>query len=187
MKIYVDTEFTGLHKDTTLISIGLVSECGKTFYGECYDYDENQIDTWIQENVLNHTTYLSEIAKTECMSVSKENMYLVASKERLGEYLKEWFSQFDKVELVSDVCHYDMVLLIDLFGTAFDLPPQVSASCHDINQDIARYYGIDSIEAFDVSREDLLLNEFSVRIDGRKHNALYDARVIKAIDKFINK
>ena len=42
MKIYFDTEFTGLHKDTTLISIGLVSECGKTFYGECYDYDENQ-------------------------------------------------------------------------------------------------------------------------------------------------
>ena len=186
MKIYFDTEFTGLHKDTTLISIGLVSECGKTFYGECYDYDERQIDTWIQENVLNHTTYLCEISKTECMSISKEHMHLVASKENLGEYLKEWFSQFDRVELVSDVCHYDMVLLIDLFGTAFDLPPQVSASCHDINQDIARYYGIDSIQAFDVSREDFLLKEFSVKISGNKHNALYDAHVIKAIDKYIN-
>lgn len=187
MKIYFDTEFTGLHKDTTLISIGLVSECGKTFYGECYDYDERQIDTWIQENVLNHTTYLCEISNTECMSISKEHMHLVASKENLGNYLREWFSQFDKVELVSDVCHYDMVLLIDLFGTAFDLPPQVSASCHDINQDIARYYGIDLIQAFDVSREDLLLNDFSVRIAGNKHNALYDAHVIKAIDKYINK
>jgi DNA polymerase III epsilon subunit-like protein len=31
-KIFFDTEFTGLHQKTTLISIGLVSECGKTFY-----------------------------------------------------------------------------------------------------------------------------------------------------------
>ena len=34
-KIFLDTEFTGLHKNTTLISIGLVSEC----WGAFYDYD----------------------------------------------------------------------------------------------------------------------------------------------------
>ena len=58
MKIYFDTEFTGLHKDTTLISIGLVSECGKTFYGECYDYDENQIDT--VKNALLSKNFIQE-------------------------------------------------------------------------------------------------------------------------------
>ena len=31
MKIFFDTEFTGLHKNTTLISIGLVTEEGKHF------------------------------------------------------------------------------------------------------------------------------------------------------------
>ena len=46
---------------------------------------------------------------------------------------------------------------------------------------------VDDMRNRALTREDLLLNEFSVRIDGRKHNALYDARVIKAIDKFINK
>ena len=30
-KIFLDTEFTGLHQKTTLISLGLVSECGETF------------------------------------------------------------------------------------------------------------------------------------------------------------
>ena len=30
MKIFFDTEFTGLHKNTTLISIGLVDENGRT-------------------------------------------------------------------------------------------------------------------------------------------------------------
>jgi hypothetical protein len=37
-KIFFDTEFTGLHQGTTLISIGLISECGKTFYAEFTDY-----------------------------------------------------------------------------------------------------------------------------------------------------
>jgi len=40
MKIYFDTEFTGLHKNTTLISIGCVAENGKTFYAELTDYDK---------------------------------------------------------------------------------------------------------------------------------------------------
>jgi len=33
-RIFFDTEFTGLHKDTTLISIGLIAEDGRTFYAE---------------------------------------------------------------------------------------------------------------------------------------------------------
>ena len=34
MNIFFDTEFTGLRKDTTLISIGMIAENGKTFYAE---------------------------------------------------------------------------------------------------------------------------------------------------------
>jgi DNA polymerase III epsilon subunit-like protein len=41
MKIFFDTEFTGLHKDTTLISIGLVSEDNRKFYAELIDYKED--------------------------------------------------------------------------------------------------------------------------------------------------
>jgi hypothetical protein len=37
MKIFFDTEFSGLHKNTTLISIGCISEDGKTFYAELED------------------------------------------------------------------------------------------------------------------------------------------------------
>ena len=31
MKVYLDMEFTGLHQNTTLISIGMISEFGDTF------------------------------------------------------------------------------------------------------------------------------------------------------------
>ena len=54
MKIFLDTEFTGLHQYTTLISIGIISEFGDTFYAEFSDYDKNQVDNWIQENVINN-------------------------------------------------------------------------------------------------------------------------------------
>ena len=55
-KIFFDTEFTGLHQNTTLISIGLVSECGKTFYAEFTDYDQKQVDEWIKNNVIANLT-----------------------------------------------------------------------------------------------------------------------------------
>ncbi|MEG0153360.1 MAG: 3'-5' exoribonuclease, partial [Cellulosilyticaceae bacterium] len=176
----------------TLISIGLVSEDGRKFYGECYDYDKEQINTWLQENVINHTTYLSEVSKTDIMSVDLDNMYLVSTKYGLKNYLSTWFEQFDSVELVSDVCHYDMVLLVDLFGTAFDLPENVSPVCHDINQDIARVVGCTSAEAFDKSREELIGNLGVKAIEAEisstaKHNALYDAYVIRMLYSLLNK
>lgn len=181
MKIFFDTEFTGLHKDTTLISIGLVSEDGKIFYGESYDFDREQVDTWIQENVIDHTSYIKEISESSVMSVALDFMYLVSTKEGLRNYLAEWFAQFDEeIELVSDVCHYDMVLLIDLFGSAFDIPKNICPVCHDINQDIADFHGINASEAFELSRE-AILETHGIEIEGNKHNALYDAKVIQAV------
>ncbi len=51
-KIFFDTEFTGLHKNTTLISIGCVADSGETFYAELTDYDKSQLNDWIKENVI---------------------------------------------------------------------------------------------------------------------------------------
>ena len=56
----MDMEFTGLHQHTTLISIGLESDCGKSFYAEFTDYDESQVDEWIQENVIENLFYRME-------------------------------------------------------------------------------------------------------------------------------
>ena len=52
-KIFLDAEFTGLHKLTTLISIALVAENGKAFYAEFTDYDEMQVDEFVQTQILN--------------------------------------------------------------------------------------------------------------------------------------
>ena len=183
MKIFFDTEFTGLHKNTTLISIGLVSEDNRQFYAELTDYDEKQCDDWIKKNVLDHL-YCRNWEERENTYIPN---YHIGSKYEIGKVLENWFAQFDNVELVSDVCHYDMVLLIDLFGGAFHLPKRVSAVCYDINQDIARKYNIPQQAAFDQSREDILFQAYKEnKIQGDKHNALYDAKVIREIYQIVN-
>lgn len=185
MKIFFDTEFTGLHKNTTLISIGLVSECGCTFYAELTDYDKAQCNEWINNNVVNNLLYEEGFSNIEC-GFFNSSIRLRGNKEKVHEYLNAWLEQFENIEFISDVSHYDFVLLIDLLcGNALNLPYGViNAACHDINQDIAQYYKISEIQAFDKSREEIL-SEHNICIEGKKHNALYDAAVIRFIYEII--
>lgn len=175
MKIFFDTEFTGLHKNTTLISIGLVDGDGRTFYAELTDYDQDQVDDWIQEHVINNLKFNDD--NKFRINLHNDNIEVKGDKKYVADCLRVWLSKYDKVQLVSDVCHYDMVLFIDLFGSAFDLPKQVCPFCYDINHDIAELCEISDVEAFDKSREELCYKD----IEGDKHNALYDAKVIKEI------
>ena len=178
MKIFFDTEFTGLIKNTSLISLGMIDEDGRTFYAEFLGYNSYQVDDWIQENVINNLKY--KTCFDNWCNEDFEHFECVGYTYYIRKLLNDWLSKYDEVELVSDVCHYDMVLFIDIFGTAFNLPKNVNPACHDINQDIAKYCHISEREAFDYSRENIL--KFSnINIDGNKHNALYDAKVIKEI------
>ena len=217
MRLFFDTEFTGLRKDTTLISIGIVSEDARKFYAELTDYNENQCNKWINENVVKnlhlphipwHSKCTENIKKLEedgyvisqnphipregalleydYFKSDNENMTALGDSNWIGISLNEWLKQFDTIQFVSDVCHYDFVLLIDLItngGTALDLPLNISATCHDINQDIAQHFGVTDAEAFDMSREQIM-NDLCGPEDivaGDKHNSLYDAEVIRAI------
>ena len=186
MKIFFDTEFTGLHKNTTLISIGLVDENDRCFYAEFTDYDESQCDDWIKEHVIDNLLYkhFDKEGEPNTISIFGNKYYAKGDKRYIKNQLEEWLLPYDKVQLISDVCHYDMVLFIDLFGTAFDLPRCINPASHDINQDIARYYEISEKEAFDFSREKILKDN-NIIIKGYKHNSLYDAKVIKAIYEII--
>ena len=180
-KIYFDTEFTGLHKDTTLISIGMITEDGRKFYAEFDDYDKTQVNDWIQENVIDNLLYDNNM-KVWKIDIDKNDTFVYGSKNDIKDALIDWLSSYDKVQFVSDVCHYDFVLLIDIFGGAFDLPNKISPCCIDLNTMISMLDRIDHREAFDVSREKLL-ERFHVSVPGEKHNSLYDAEVIRKIYK----
>lgn len=185
---FFDTEFTGLRKDTTLISIGIVSDTGDRFYAELTDYDEGMCDEWIEKNVLDHLVLSGNAELEESLAADNKTTTVIGSKADVCCELMEWLemdANFDSdyaAVFVSDVSHYDMVLLIDLLaGNAMKLPEFITPACHDINQDIATMLDISEKAAFDISREQLLTNRGIDLPKGQKHNALYDAEVIKAI------
>jgi len=155
MKVFFDTEFTGLHQSTTLISIGCVSEDGHEFYVELNDYDKGQVNDWLRENVFRNLIFKSDHRD---------------SASQLKSKLNEWLSQFDTVEMWSDTLAYDWVLFCQLFGHAFNIPKNVYYIPFDIAT-LLKFRGIDP----DINRE-----EFVDSPNGQiKHNALWDAKVIK--------
>ena len=175
-KIFLDTEFTGLHKNTTLISIGLVSECGKTFYAEFNDYDYVQVDDWIKDNVLNNLLYKGIY---QILEGTKQNMSYKSDKSNIKEKLEEWLAQFKEVEIWSDCLAYDWVLFCDIFGNAFNIPENIYYIPFDICTSF-KELGVDP----DISREEFV--DHSVQVDtvehwgvNVKHNALWDAYVIR--------
>ena len=186
MNIYFDTEFTGLHKNTTLISIGLVDENNRTFYAEFTDFDQSQVNDWILENVIEHLICNKPENRGKIgTSIVGDKTVVVGDKNIIKSELENWLSEYNEVELISDVCHYDMVLFISIFGDAFSIPKNVCPACYDINQDIARFNGSSIMEAFDESRE-AFIGRQDISIKGDKHNSLYDAMVIKEIYHIIN-
>lgn len=189
MKIYFDTEFTGLQKNTTLISIGLISENGDSFYAEFSDYDKSMVNEWIQDNVIDNLLYDKEKSEWK-KNVADVQVY--GEKQIVKRALKKWLSKFSMIELCSDVHHYDMVLFVDIFGDAFSLPDSISPCCIDINQKIYEneLFGCNTLQkAFDISRESIVesyIDKIDTIIDeSSKHNAFYDATIIKAIDEII--
>lgn len=170
-KIFFDTEFTGLHQKTTLISIGLISECGKQFYGELTDYDKSQIDDWLQENVINNL-YLDGYDNYANLSDWK----IKGDTDDIKSALEVWLEQFEEVEIWSDCLAYDWVLFNQIFGHAFSIPKNV----YYIPFDICTLFQVKGIDA-DISREEFA-KDYLVKVafqSGKKHNAMWDAFVIR--------
>lgn len=231
MKLFFDTEFSGLRKDTELLSIGIIAESGEAFYAEITDYDprlgadiefDNYMSAeeiyklcetsktfsnakWIQENVISkfflnnpegpqYATFESFFSKDKFTTIR-------SSKFDVGWTLYKWLEMLSKkstlLTFVSDVSHYDFVLLIDLLvnvlgKTALDLPKYICPACYDINQLIMEKHNCSMHKAFDMNREEIAMHrDLSrkyheiIKDDSLKHNALFDAIVIQCIyEKF---
>ena len=203
MNLYFDTEFTGLVPGTTLISLGIISETGDRFYAEFTDFDESLCDNFIKENVLPYLWLLPNDKRT-AFQFDKENKiwYHKGNSEQIKDALIIWidyeFEQINEktIQFVSDVCHYDFYLLQNqVFGGAFEMPEYINPVCYDICQDICEWEGmgvnkcydntVNMRKAFDISREELINRKDGLEIpSGRKHNALYDAEVIKILYEY---
>lgn len=137
------------------------------------------------------------------------SIVMIGSEKDIGRELVKWIlgiamttkenMEEDKIIItpVSDVMYYDMVLFNDLVkqGLSYADLKESSEKNHiiispygiDICDIIREYEKVDSYTAFDMNREDLLdeLDPDNNRLVylTKKHNSLYDARIIREIYK----
>ncbi len=169
-------EFTGLHQKTTPISIGLISDCGKSFYAEFTDYDKKQVDDWLKVNVIDKLLLkdktLLGLESSFYWTMDEELKYVecTGKKESIKDALTHWLESFEKIEMWGDCLAYDWVLFCEIFGGAFCIPINVDYIAYDICT-VFKNKGIDP----DCSREIFSDSE----ILAIKHNALADAKLIK--------
>lgn len=175
IKIFFDTEFTGLHQNTTLISIGAVSDTGETFYAEFDDFDYTQVDVWIEENVINNLFFYGTGTKgcnncsTQYAGTRQAKTEAFGNTEFIKDCLSEWLISFHDVEMWSDCLSYDWVLFNELFGGAMYIPRGI----YYVPFDVCTMFKLCGVDP-DISRE-----EFVGISTDEKHNALHDAKVIK--------
>jgi hypothetical protein len=166
--LFLDAEFTGEHQKTTLVSIGLVGMNEESLLVSFDDYDRDQVTPWLEENVLS----LIDASK----SVSSAEGF-----RRIAEFI-ESYAGGEQVSLVSAGKLTDIILLFELwlhahptrkyFHSLYCLPDCLNhASHYDLNT-VLHLAGADAgcdRAAF-----------AGVTFAGARHDALYDARVVRA-------
>ncbi len=189
MNLFFDFEFTGLHAGTTPISLGIVAENFGFFYAEFTDYDETQIERekdggeFIKTNVLDNLILEKQnLKENDFYEYYKGNdlfaMKVRGNKSFIVEKLKKWLFSFNtQLEMWGDCLHYDWVLFLDLFGSAFDLPECV----YYIPFDICTLFKVKNIDP-DINREEFVKEYIKTYKEAddfsNKHNSLHDADII---------
>lgn len=172
-KLFLDMEFTGLHQNTTIVSLGIAGPGTQTFYAEFTDFDSTQVDDWIAENVIKNLRLTKRYPDGKNI---KPNFEIKAGRDTVRKYLEQWLSYFSEVEIWSDCYAYDWVLFNGLWGHAFNVPAHVNYTPFDLSTQF-KLAGLDP----DTSREKFAHGE--VYSEMPKHNALWDAQTIKLCHK----
>ncbi|MBK9961558.1 MAG: 3'-5' exoribonuclease [Saprospiraceae bacterium] len=172
-RIFLDTEFTGLHQHTTLISLALVSESGEEFYAEFDDYDRNQVDDWLEHHVIRHLEmkeFHQGVYQQEMLTRLKGNRKFICLE------LDKWLAKFSTIEIWADVLAYDWVLFCELYGGARYLPKNIFYAPFDLATLFRMKELIVPIANY---QSDLSRFEFAGADIQEQHHALADARVEK--------
>lgn len=169
MILFFDTEFTELGPKAQLISLGIISEKGDRFYAEFTDYDDENLNKFVKENVVANLWSLPNDKRDfSHYDIDNKLMYCKGDSITIRCRLLSWLEEIcdhkfeyevhngliivcselnveEHVQFVGDCCHYDFVLLLNqLFDGALGLPANITPTCYDICHDILNYYQDDT-------------------------------------------
>lgn len=156
--IFMDAKFTRLETEgLDFLSLAFVTDSDSKLYLEL-EQPRDSVDEWAKENV---------VPKLDGHPVSKEK-----ARELILKFVDEHYDNYEKPTLIADINSYVWLGLCRLFGV-FDVP------FHGIPLDFSTMLYMHSIDP-EISREQLAW-EYKVKVDGRKHHALYHAMLLKRL------
>ncbi len=142
-KYFLDTEFIERPGSIQLVSIGIVSEDGSTFYAENTSFDERGANDWVVKNVLSKLQWWGNpnTKKAFCnhsvhdagQPFSRHEVFGTISliKDALIYYFKD---DHRKPEFWGYLADYDWVVFCWIFGEMSDLPAGFPMYCRDLKQ-----------------------------------------------------
>jgi hypothetical protein len=163
MRYFVDTEFNEETSEVGLISLGIVAEDGREFYGVNRDYigDTPEVEScndWVKTNVLPQLF----------ASLPKDQQVIVRSREQIRDGIVELVANDPFPEFWGYFADYDWYLVCRLFGR-FDQQPKSwnrgGSICYDLKQ-FMMHQGV-------------LKSHLPAKFEP-EHNALIDAHWTKA-------
>lgn len=142
MKYFLDTEFAegGRGKPITLISIGIVSSTGKTFYAISSEFNPDDCNDWVTEHVL---------AKLDGRR---------QTVDEIATDIRNFIGDDTNPQFWGYYADYDWVVFCQIFGRMIDLPKGWPMFCNDIKQ-LAMERGNPKIQKQDEESEHNALND----------------------------
>lgn len=173
-KIFMDMEFTGLHKLATPISIAMTSEDGKEFYAEFNDFDKEQVTDFLREKVLSQLN-LRDYDFSEDYQPDSDLVLVKGNVDTVKNTLIKWLNQYEDngVEIWGDLSHYYWIQFVSVFGNAFDLPKHV----HPVPMEFSTALRVCRVDP-NVDRHEFA--KVKRTQEAQVHNSLYDARLLKS-------
>ena len=117
MRYWFDTEFIDDGRTIDLISIGIVSEDGRTYYAEHQECDLSNAGSWVREHVFPLLSWKPETQKARWL-IGREILEFCGDKPEFWA----WFGA------------YDWVALCQLYGRMIDLPKGWPMRVNDVAQ-----------------------------------------------------
>jgi hypothetical protein len=183
VRYFYDTEFHEDGRTIDLVSIGIVAEDGREFYGVSADFDQGRLlrHDWLRQNVWPHLPTRHCQPGRRCIRCGGNgggNGHLdtdhpaVRPRAQLARAVSDFLLASDggRVELWADYGAYDHVALCQLWGTMMNLPKGLPMFTCDIQQEAAR--------------RGLSWQDLPQQVSG-EHNALADARHTKRRWEFL--
>jgi hypothetical protein len=165
-KYFLDTEFIENGKTIDLISIGIVSEGGDTYYAVNDSCEFFRASEWVMENVIKPHVGCYERRETgsKVFEYYLNAQKSVKSREQIVQDILDFIPPESNPEFWGYYADYDWIVFCQLFGTMMDLPDGYPMYCRDLKQEI------DSIE-----KDYLLKIELPPQAEDLNHHALSDA------------